>query len=93
MKIKRQIAEEMGMTEWWEDAPKPNYHVTVHDVGTHRMGLDPAMSVVNPYGEVHECKGLYAVGGGQFPSQPSYNPTEMIFALAYLTSDHLLGRV
>ncbi|WP_314000677.1 GMC family oxidoreductase [uncultured Paenibacillus sp.] len=93
MRIKREIAKEMGMLEWWEDSPTPNYHVTVHDVGTHRMGLDPNNSVTNPYGEVHECKGLYAVGGGQFVSQPSYNPTEMIFALAYLTSDHLLERV
>ncbi len=93
MKIKRKIAQEMGMIEWWEDAPKPNYHVSVHDVGTHRMGWDPASSVVDPFGEVHECKGLFAVGGGQFPTQPSYNPTETIFALAFLTSDRLMGRV
>jgi len=93
MKIKREIAREMGMKEWWEDSPTPKYHVTVHDAGTHRMGLDPKTSVVNPFGEVHECKGLYAVGGGQFPTLPSYNPTETIFALAYMTSDHLLGRI
>ncbi|PLR82308.1 GMC family oxidoreductase [Bacillus canaveralius] len=92
MKIKRQLAREMGMKDWWEDSPTPNYHVTVHDTGTHRMGWDPAASVVNPYGEVHECKGLFAVGGGQFPTLPSYNPTETIMALAYLTSDHILGR-
>ncbi|MUG70995.1 GMC family oxidoreductase [Paenibacillus validus] len=93
MKIKRQIAQEMGMSEWWEDSPAPAYHVSVHDVGTHRMGWDPNSSVVSPFGEVHECEGLYAIGGGQFPTFPSYNPTETIMALAYMTADRLLNRI
>ena len=29
---------------------------------------------------------------GQFPSYHGYNPTETIWAMAYLTSDHILGR-
>lgn len=89
MKVKRRIGEEMGMVDFWEDPPDPRYHVSVHDVGTHRMGEDPTSSVVNRYGEVHECAGLYAVGGGQFPSLPSYNPTQTIQALAFLTAEHL----
>ncbi|NRF95905.1 GMC family oxidoreductase [Paenibacillus frigoriresistens] len=92
-KIKTKIAIEIGMTEWWEDSATPAYHVSVHDVGTHRMGWDPHSSVVDPFGEVHECKGLYAIGGGQFPTFPSYNPTETIMALAYRTADRLLKRV
>jgi gluconate 2-dehydrogenase alpha chain len=64
----------------------------VHDVGTHRMGEDPSASVVDTYGEVHECKGLYALGGGQFPSLPSYNPTQTIQALAFMTAEHLQGK-
>jgi gluconate 2-dehydrogenase alpha chain len=92
-KIKTRIAQEMGMTEWWEDSATPAYHVSVHDVGTHRMGEDPNSSVVDPYGEVHECKGLYAIGGGQFPTFPSYNPTETIMALSYRTADKLLNRI
>jgi gluconate 2-dehydrogenase alpha chain len=83
----------MGMTEWWEDSATPAYHVSVHDVGTHRMGEDPSTSVVDPFGEVHECKGLYAIGGGQFPTFPSYNPTETIMALSFRTADKLLNRI
>jgi gluconate 2-dehydrogenase alpha chain len=90
MKIKRRIAQEMGMLETWEDSPTPAYHVTTHDVGLHRMGLDPTQSVVDPFGEVHECKGLYAIGGGMFPTNPAYNPTETIMALAYRTADKVL---
>jgi gluconate 2-dehydrogenase alpha chain len=93
MKIKRQIAKEMGVLESWEDSPAPAYHVTTHDVGLHRMGLDPAQSVVDPFGKVHECDGLYAVGGGMFPTLSAYNPTETIMALAYMTADKILGRV
>ncbi|MBL8583452.1 MAG: GMC family oxidoreductase, partial [Rhizobiaceae bacterium] len=91
MRVKRQLAEELGMTEWWEDSPTPAYHVTVHDTGTHRMGLDPATSVTDVHGQVHELPGCYAVGGGQFPTLAAYNPTHTIMALAYLTADHLIA--
>ena len=87
--IKRRIALEMGMTRWWEDSPTPAYHVTVHDAGLHRMGEDPGKSVTSVTGEVHECPGLHACGAGQFPTLPAYNPTETIFALAYLTADNI----
>jgi gluconate 2-dehydrogenase alpha chain len=90
--IKRRIAAEMGMTEWWEDSVNPNYHVTVHDAGLHRMGEDPATSVTSITGEVHECGGLFACGGGQFPTLSAYNPTETIFALAYLTADSIAAQ-
>ena len=93
MKIKRQIAKEMGMVESWEDSPTPAYHVTTHDVGLHRMGWDPSQSVVDPFGKVHECNGLYAIGGGMFPSLAAYNPTQTIMALAYMTADKVLARV
>lgn len=92
LEVKRRIGEEMGMVEHWADVPDPRYHLSVHDTGTHRMGEDPDTSVVNVYGEVHECTGLYAVGGGQFPTLPSYNPTETIQALAFLSAEHLKTR-
>ena len=54
------------------------------------MGDDRSASVVDRFGQCHECPGLYAVGGGQFPTYGSYNPTETIMALAYWTADHVL---
>jgi gluconate 2-dehydrogenase alpha chain len=57
------------------------------------MGSDPAQSVVDPFGKVHQCNGLYAIGGGVFPTLSAYNPTETIMALAYLTADKILGRI
>jgi gluconate 2-dehydrogenase alpha chain len=89
MRIKRNLARELGMIECWEDSPTPNYHVTVHDAGTHRMGLDPKESVTDIYGEVYQVPGLFAVGGGQFPTLAAYNPTHTIMALAYMTAERI----
>jgi gluconate 2-dehydrogenase alpha chain len=88
--IKRRIANEMGVQESWEHDSRPFYHLSTHETGLHRMGEDPATSVVDPYGESHECKGLWVLGGGQFPSYGGYNPTQTIQALAYWAADRLL---
>jgi gluconate 2-dehydrogenase alpha chain len=89
-RVKRQLAREMGMLDYWEAPLAPPYHLSTHEVGTHRMGEDPATSVVDRFGECHECPGLYVVGGGQFPTYGAYNPTVTIMALAYMSSDHVL---
>ena len=57
------------------------------------MGLDPATSVTDPFGHVHECDGLYAVGGGGFVSYGGYNPNETIQALAYMSAEHLIEKL
>jgi gluconate 2-dehydrogenase alpha chain len=89
-RVKRDIAREMGMLTFWEAPLAPPYHLSTHEVGTHRMGDDPAASVVDRFGESHELPGLYALGGGQFPTYGAYNPTVTIMALAYLTADRVL---
>ncbi|MBV9873175.1 MAG: GMC family oxidoreductase [Verrucomicrobia bacterium] len=92
LKQKRKIAQEMNLTTWWEETTSPEYHLSTHEVGTHRMGADPETSVVDIFGRSHECKNLFVIGGGQFPSYHGYNPTQTIQALAYMTVDHMLGR-
>jgi gluconate 2-dehydrogenase alpha chain len=92
LRVKRQIAKEMGMTKWWEGPPRPFYHLSTHEGGTYRMGDDPKESVVDRFGETHECENLFAIGGGQFPTYPAYNPTTTIMALAFLTAEHLVGK-
>lgn len=90
LRIKRQIAKEMGITESWEEPAPPPFHLSTHEVGMHRMGEDPSSSVVDIYGQSHECSQLYVVGGGQFPTYGGYNPTQTIMALAFMTSDHIM---
>ncbi len=91
-RYKELIAKEMGATSYWMDPVRPPYHLSTHDVGVHRMGNDPATSVTDVYGRVHECDGLLAVGGGQFVSYGGYNPNQTVQALAYLAAEHLLER-
>ncbi|MCU1571137.1 MAG: gluconate dehydrogenase [Naasia sp.] len=91
-RYKELIAREMGAKSYWTDSPRPPYHLSTHDVGVHRMGEDPATSVTDIYGEVHECRGLYAIGGGQFVSYGGYNPNQTIQALAYFSSEQLLSQ-
>ncbi|GGM18950.1 GMC family oxidoreductase [Nakamurella endophytica] len=91
-RYKERIAHEMGARAYWMDSPRPPYHLSTHDVGVHRMGEDPATSVTDVHGELHECRGLYAVGGGQFVSYGGYNPNQTVQALAYLSAEELLRR-
>lgn len=92
-RYKERIAREMGAKDYWMDSPRPPYHLSTHDVGVHRMGEDPATSVTDIYGQVHECEGLYAIGGGQFVSYGGYNPNQTIQALAYFSAEHLLKKL
>lgn len=86
---KKQIAEEMGALDFWQEGGRPPYHLSTHDVGVHRMGEDPSASVTDRYGEVHECAGLYAIGGGGFPSYGGYNPNLTLQAVAYFSAEAL----
>jgi gluconate 2-dehydrogenase alpha chain len=86
---KKRIAEEMGARDFWQDGGRPPYHLSTHDVGIHRMGNDPASSVTDRNGEVHECNGLYAVGGGGFPSYGGYNPNLTVQTVAYWCAEAL----
>ena len=53
-----------------------------HPLGTCRMGSDPAQSVVDSYGEVHNMKNLFIADGSIFPSSLGVNPQETIMAFA-----------
>ena len=65
----------------------------IHEVGTTRMGNDPAKSVVNKYQQLHEVDNLFVVDGGPFVSQADKNPTWTILALAWRTSDYIIDQL
>ena len=64
-----------------------------HHMGTTRMGLDPARSVVDRDARVHELENLYLAGASVFPSSGSANPTFTIVALAIRLAAHLGARL
>lgn len=65
----------------------------IHEVGTTRMGNDPATSVVNSNCQAHRCKNLFVVDGGPFVSQADKNPTWTILALSWRTSDFIVDQL
>jgi choline dehydrogenase-like flavoprotein len=56
--------------------------VSLHPMGTCRMGVDPARSVVDARGECHEVRGLYVADASVLPSSLGVNPQITIMAVA-----------
>ena len=65
----------------------------VHMMGTARMGLDPARSVVNEWGRAHDVKNLFVVDGSIFVTSAGVNPTRTIQALSLYISDQIKQRL
>jgi choline dehydrogenase-like flavoprotein len=61
----------------------------IHELGTTRMGTDPAKSVVDSNSRAHDVKNLFIADGGPFVSQADKNPTWTIMALSMRTSDFI----
>lgn len=63
-----------------------------HLMGTCKMGADPANSVVNTKGQVHDVEGLYVIDGSVFPSSSCVNPANTIQAVALYLTDQIIGQ-
>lgn len=65
----------------------------IHEVGTTRMGNNPATSVTNSYQQLHDAKNVFVVDAGSFVSQADKNPTWTIMALSWRTSDFIVEQL
>jgi choline dehydrogenase-like flavoprotein len=66
---------------------------THHDAGTLFMGTDPATSVTNEFGRIHDTTNCYVATPAIFPVLGSPNPMLTGIALAHRTSDMLTANV
>ena len=57
--------------------------VSAHQMGTCRMGTNPNTSVANPWGELHQVKGVWIGDASAFPTASGTNPMITIMALAH----------
>ena len=64
-----------------------------HLMGTARMGVDRANSVVNEWGRCHDVKNLFIVDGSIFVTSAGVNPTSTIQALALYIADSIKKRL
>jgi choline dehydrogenase-like flavoprotein len=60
-----------------------------HQIGTTRMGTDPARSVVDSNLKVHGIKNLYVASSSVFPTSGHANSTFLAVALAVRLAHHL----
>lgn len=64
--------------------------MAIHECGTARMGSAPDNSVLDPFNQCWDARGLYVTDGAAFPSQGAQNPTLTIMALTARACDHAL---
>jgi cholesterol oxidase len=67
-----------------------NRYITVHPLGGCPLGTSPADGVVNAWGEVFNCPGLYVADGAVMPGPVGANPSLTIAALAESFAAHIL---
>lgn len=70
-----------------------SYHGMGHFVGTHRMGTDPATSVVDPDQRSWEHPNLFVIGPGSFPTIGTSNPTLTVAALALRSAERIVAEL
>jgi choline dehydrogenase-like flavoprotein len=91
----REIIHTMGGTPLSPMPPREaNYGLEnvgriIHEVGTTRMGRDPATSVLDENCQAHDVKNLFVADGGPFVSNAHKNCTWTILALAMRTAEHI----
>jgi choline dehydrogenase-like flavoprotein len=68
-------------------------YFTFHQMGTARMGSDPATSVVGPENEVHDTADLFVMDGSCFPNASGVNPMLSIAAIAHRGATRLAERM
>lgn len=66
---------------------------SAHQMGTCRLGCDPASSVLDPSGECWEVAGLYCLDGSTFPTPTGVNPMISIESISYMLSQQLAERL
>lgn len=83
----RELYMAAGATQVFDTPPYP----ATHNLGTCRMGTDPATSVVNGYGRAHEVENLFIADGSVFTTSAAENPTLTISALAIRQARHIVA--
>jgi gluconate 2-dehydrogenase alpha chain len=88
----RAIAEASGAKEVMEFDMSEHYGVpeTKHLLGTTRMGADPAKSVCDPWGRLHDVDNVWVADGSIWPTSAAFNPVLTQQALAYRTAARMV---
>jgi choline dehydrogenase-like flavoprotein len=83
-----EIMQAAGAQKVWREGAGES-SVSVHLLGTCRMGSDPASSVVDKYHRTHDVPNLFLCDGSSFVTSGRGQPTMTIQALAFRAADHI----
>lgn len=64
-----------------------------HQMGSCRMGSNPATSVIGPENETHEVRDLFVTDGSAFPTASGVNPMLSIYAIAHRAASKIAARL
>jgi choline dehydrogenase-like flavoprotein len=67
--------------------------LSIHEMGTARMGADPASSVLDPHNRAWDVPNLYVTDGACFVSGGFQNPTLTMMALTVRACDDIAARM
>jgi choline dehydrogenase-like flavoprotein len=73
------------ITPFHEDNPPG---LTIHEMGTARMGRDPKSSVLNGWNQLHDAKNVFVTDGACMTSSSCVNPSLTYMALTARASAH-----
>jgi choline dehydrogenase-like flavoprotein len=79
---RRMLADKIAPSQWEV--------VTVHMMGTARMGTDRSRAVTDAFGFVHDADRLLVADASLFPTPSRVNPMETIMALATRAAAHII---
>lgn len=65
--------------------------LTIHEMGTARMGTDPRTSVLNGYNQAWDVSNLFVVDGACMSSSANQNPSLTYMALTARACDHAVN--
>lgn len=86
IKAGRHIVEASGAANVWSGPM-----ATAHMMGGTVMGRDPAHSVTDGFGRVHDCRNLIVAGPGLFPTCGAMNPNFTNHAVSLRAVEHLIA--
>jgi len=66
--------------------------MSVHELGTARMGNDSKKSVLNAFNQTHDVENLFVTDGSCWVSSACQNPTLTMMAITVRACDHLIER-
>ncbi|WP_291041325.1 GMC family oxidoreductase [Herbiconiux sp.] len=73
------------------EPPRDHLAMSAHQMGSCRLGSDPAVSVADGRGQLHDVAGVWIGDASALPTAPGVNPMITVMAVAERTAEALVG--